>query len=319
MILPPNLHGLLHEQQGLLTREQLYEHGISRGQLRWALGRSWRLVHSGVVATTTGRLDPRQQLTAAQLFAGPDAQFASTTAARYYGLTSVPDDGVRRLLVPFGRESREAPGISVRRTRRPDPHPRHRGPLTYCSPPRAIVDTARSVRGDDVTAIVIEGIQRRLVTLEQLSEEVEAGAVQGSAAVRRAVLAAAGGAWSLAETDFLDLLSTSRVLPSVMANPELFTVDGERLPSPDAFVDAVALALQIYSRRHHLFETDWEHTLQTDTALGAAGVPVMAFSPRTVRTEPARVLASVERAYLNLAVRGTRPGVVARPRTLLFG
>jgi hypothetical protein len=239
---------------------------------------------------------------------------ASSTAARYFGLASVPDDGVARFLVPWRFDSRDRPGVSVRRTRRPEARPWHRGPLTFTSPARAVVDAARSLRGDAVRQVVFEGVQRRIVTLAQLVAEVEAGATRGSAAVRAAVHEVAGGAWSLPESDLADLLATSRVLPEPLLNPELTHADGTALPSPDAFFDDVALALQVHSRRHHLFEEDWESTLHSDTALGAAGVPTMAFSPHTLRTEATRVLRSVELAYDRLQQRGQRPDVRANRR-----
>ncbi|WP_328295585.1 hypothetical protein OG218_23275 [Kineococcus sp. NBC_00420] len=311
--IPDSLRPVLHEQHGLLTRRQLYDAGVSTHQIRWALGREWRLVHGSVVATTTGRLDPAQRLVAAQLFAGPGAQIGSTTAARYFGLTSVPEDGVRRLFVPWGAKSRERPGVSVRRTRRPDPHEWSRGPLAFTSPPRTVVDAARQLRGDAVRAVVFEAVQRRFVTVDHLASEVEAGAVRGSAAVRAAVQEVSGGAWSIPESELADLLASSSVLPTVLLNPVLTTVTGETLPSPDGFVDEVGLALQVHSRSHHFAEEDWEWTLRSDTALGTAGVPVMAFSPRTLRSDGRRVLRAVERAYLALR-RATRPAVVARPR-----
>lgn len=186
--------------------------------------------------------------------------------------------------------------------------------MTLTSPARAIVDAARSLRGDVVRELVFEGIQRRIVTLPQIVSEVEAGAIQGSAAVRAAVREVAGGAWSLAESEFADLLTRSRVLPEPLLNPVLALPDGSVLPSPDAFFDDVGLALQVHSRRHHLFEDDWERTLRSDTALGAAGVPLMAFSPHTIRSESTQVLRSVERAYDALRRRGGRPDVVARRR-----
>jgi hypothetical protein len=304
LTLPDTVRHAAHDQQGLVTRQQLYDAGVTSGQIRWAVQRDWRLVHRNVFSLTTGRLDPAQQLLAAQLFAGPDAHLASLSAARWFGLTSAPDDGVRRFLVPWRCDARNAPGVAVRRTRRMETRPWFRGALTLTSPARAVVDAARLLRGDDVRALVFEAVQRRIVRLEQLVEEVEAGAIRGSAGVRAAVDEVAGGAWSLPESELADLFATSRVLPAPLVNPVLTAPDGSALPSPDALFVRAVLAVQVHSRKHHLFEDDWERTLRADTALGEAGIPVLAFSPHTIRTEGRRVLRSVERAYL------AREGVV---------
>ncbi|NIZ92672.1 hypothetical protein [Kineococcus rubinsiae] len=309
--LPDSLRVVLQQQDGLVTTAQVLGAGVPRGQLRWALERRWQLVHRGVVVTTTGALTPHQRLVAAQLFAGEGAYLAATTAARWHGVESAGRDTVVRMTAAPGRESKASPGVLVRRTHRPDARPWRRGPLLISSPARAVADAARLLRGDAVRAVVVEALQRRLVTTAQLVSEVELGPRRGSASVRAAVLTASGGAWSLPEVALLDLLRGSRSLPGVRANPLLLDASGDRLPRPDAWIDDVALAVQVHSRRHHCAEDDWRATLRTDTALGAAGVAVLAFTPREIATEPARVLASVESAHRNLAARGGRPAVVA--------
>ena len=117
--LPPATLTLLADQHGLLSTEQARQGGLTRAEVRWALQRRGRLVHPGVLATTTGRLSEHQRLVAAQLFAGPDAVLAASTAARGHGLDPADAPGRVRLLVPTRHASRAAPGVEVRRTRRP--------------------------------------------------------------------------------------------------------------------------------------------------------------------------------------------------------
>ena len=74
---PAALDHALDEQRGLLTRAQALAAGVTRSQLRWALGRGSRFVLPGVIATFTGDVDPGQRLIAGQLWAGPRAQLAS--------------------------------------------------------------------------------------------------------------------------------------------------------------------------------------------------------------------------------------------------
>jgi hypothetical protein len=146
---------------------------------------------------------------------------------------------------------------------------------------------------------------------EALRHELEAGARRGSARVRRAVQEAEAGSWSVAETDLLHLVARSRVLPAIWPNPRLAAADGTRLPTPDGWIDQVAMAIQVHSRRWHQRAEDWEATVMTDGIFAEYGV-VVAVTPRALRTDPDAVLVRLERAYL-AAVRRPRPGVTAWP------
>lgn len=315
MKLPHDLQPVADVQLGLVTRTQLYRSGVTRDALRWSLGRTARLALPGVVALFTGQLSPAQRLVAAALLAGPDGQIASLTAARWHGVVDVPDDGVVRLLVPWSHAARRVGFVAIRRTRRPDSHPWHRGPLTICCPARSLVDAAREMRiSRDVDATIISAIQRRRVRLDDVAHEVEAGAVRGSAAVRRALALARTGAWSVPEVDLLTVLSTSRVLPRAWPNPELRAPDGSPLPTPDAYFDDVALAIQVHSRTYHQRDKDWQATVEGDTALGEVGVHVIGVVPESLDERPAAFLQSVERTYLALLRAGRRPDVTITPR-----
>ena len=137
--------------------------------------------------------------------------------------------------------------------------------------------------------LVIAAVQRRHVTTDQLLAEVEAGAIRGSAVVRRAVHDAGSGAWSLPEADVLAACTRSRVLPRIWPNPELVAPDGTRLPSPDGWIDEVGLAIQVHSREYHLRDADWEGTVQADTLLGSHGIALAGGHARVVRQGPAGV------------------------------
>jgi hypothetical protein len=71
MRLPDELVRVADEQLGLLSRRQLLAAGVTRGELRWAIGRTARIVLPGVLALFTGPVSPRQRLFAAALCAGP--------------------------------------------------------------------------------------------------------------------------------------------------------------------------------------------------------------------------------------------------------
>lgn len=312
-----DLTKLLGRQNGVATLSQLREAGVSQDALRWRLGRSWLLVLPRVVATTRGPLTRHQYLLAALLYAGPDAALSSSSAAAWYGVTAAASDRRVCVEVPATRAPRSCSYVLVRRTRHPDPAAsQHRG-LTLVNPGRAVAAAARDA--PDLTScrvLVIEAIQRGIVTVGQVRHEVELGDRRGTRSARRALDDAEAGAWSLPESDLLALLGTSRHLPPAWANPLLTAPDGRRLPHPDCWLDDVGLAVQIHSRRHHAGELDWEQTVMADGVYAEYGIPVVGVTPRSIATDPAGVLRRVEAAYRS-AVGRPRPDVVAVPQDLL--
>jgi hypothetical protein len=307
---------LLERQFGLATRAQLRAAGMTPAHLRRCLNAGWQVVLPGVVAAFTGRLDPRQRLTAAMLFSGPGAMITSSTAARWRGAENAHEDGRVHLCVPAHRSVSVPAQLVIRRTTRPDADAWRRGPLTIASPGRSFGDAARDATGvRAASAVVIEAVQRRLVTLDALRNELEDGPRCGSAQLRAAIDAAATGAWSMPEHEVLHLLRQSGLFPVVWGNPILTAADGTTLPPPDAWLDDIALAIQIHSRRYHFAEEDWEGTILRDGVFTEYGVPVVAFTPRRIRDDPRGVLDRVRRihtARLDLP----RPDIFARPREI---
>jgi hypothetical protein len=309
---PADLQQLIHLQEGLARRQQLLDGGISPAALRWQLGRRWRLVLPGVVATFTGDLSPRRRLIAAQLLAGPEAVLHGPTAAAWHGVLAVGVESTVHLHVPRHCTARRQGFVVVHRTARPDPAPWLRGPLRWASPARAVVDAARQARTpDQCRAIMLESVQRGVVRLTDLRHELESGPVRGSARARLALAEAESGAWSIPEADLLRVLAGSPVLPEVVANPGLVSASGERLPTPDAWIDEVALAIQVHSRRYHAGPQEWDATVMADGRLAEHGIVVLAVTPARLAADPLAVLTRVENAYR--ALRGRpRPAVYVR-------
>jgi hypothetical protein len=311
------LSSLTERQQGLVSRAQLLRCGVTRDELRWRLGRAWQAVHPGVVATFTGFLSPHQQLIAAQLYAGPQAYLSSCTAAFWYGVEAAREPSILRLTVPAHLAARRSGRVRVSRSTRVDQHIQERGALRIGSRARAVVDAARETKGERrAQAIVIEAVQRRIVPVEDIRHELEAGPRRGSGQVRRAVWAAEAGAWSVPEADLLDLLAESEILPPAWGNPALTSESGERLPTPDAWLDDVGLAIQVHSRAFHARDADWEATVSGDSLLSEYGIAVIGVTPKSLVTDRVSVRSRIERAYLAVQVR-PRPRVYAVPLTEL--
>jgi hypothetical protein len=73
-------------QDGLVTRRQALECGVSIDALRRAVRKGWQRVVTGVYATFTGPLQERHLVRAALLYAGPEAMVSGAVACRAYGL-----------------------------------------------------------------------------------------------------------------------------------------------------------------------------------------------------------------------------------------
>lgn len=310
---------LLAAQQGMLTRRQLLDAGVTKAEMRSRLSTRWRVVLPGVVLLDRDLPNEEQRLQAALLFGGPESWLAGPTAAALHGLRSCRVANPIYVRVPVPRRSRTSGWVIVKNTTLVDERLIERGPLRLSCVARAVVDAAAvAPTEDDARSIMIEATQRRIARVEDLKHWVHIRGTQNGARLRRALAEAASGVWSLPEADLLRLLSSSKVLPPMMANPELKDAAGIRLTTPDAWIDDVAMAVMVHSRRFHGGELDWENTVEADSDLSTSRVVVLGVTPRSILREPARVLARVERAYLAARTSGFRANVTATPQRGLW-
>ncbi|WP_088318911.1 hypothetical protein [Kineosporia sp. R_H_3] len=320
MQLPDSLAPQLKAQLGLVRRDELLAHGVSRDAIRWALSRTWRLVLPGVVATFTGALSPRQELIAAALWAGEDAVLTGICAARWHQVGPLNRWRPYWFLTDVQHAARSSRGVRVTRTRRPDVRPWQRPPLLVAHPARALADAARELRytaGAD--ALVIEAVQRGIVSADDLRHEAEAGPRRWSAGLRRALDAVDRHAWSFPEAALLDICDRSRTLPRLWANPLLQAADGTALPTPDGWLDDVGLAIQVHSVMYHALSDEWDGTLVNDGVYAEYGICMIPFTPARLRDDPVWALERIERAHATLLGR-PRPSVRATERSgLLIG
>ena len=311
-----DLDALLGSQRGLASTAQLRAVGLTGEALRWRLDRGWRRVLPRVVYSRPGDLDAGQRLTAAALYGGTEAVVSSLAAARWHGVTAATGERRIQLEVPARRNLRGAGFVVVRRTVRPDAHAWPRGTVRIASPARAVMSAAADARNpDQCRAMIIEAVQRGICSLAALRHELEDGPRSGSAAPRRALQEAEAGAWSVPEADLLEVLVRSRAFLDVWANPDLWAADGTRLPRPDCWLDDVALAVQVHSRRYHAAPDDWDRTVMSDGIYAEHGVAVLRVTPTAVAREPQDVLQRIVRAH-RAAARRPRPDVLARRRSV---
>ena len=314
MDISDDLSVAIRRQWGLVTRAQARSAGVSDAAVRWALGRDWEIVLPGVLHVDRSPLRESQRMLAALLYAGPQAAIAGHGAAWWYGLSHAPPPRLIQVDVPAPARTRTVRWLQVRRTRVPDRRIRERGHLRFVSPDRAVVEAARESGKPAATALVIEAVQRRLVTLDRVAHVNDTLGRRNSAVVSHAIRAAASGAWSIPELGLARLVEASPNLPVMWSNPELETVAGEPLISPDGWFDDVGLAVMVHSQQFH-DGPGFDATVERDGELASYDVPVVGLTPRAIERFPEQVLRRVERAYLNAQARATRPAVRVRPRS----
>lgn len=269
-----------------------------------------------VYLTNTTQPSPRQRAIAALLYAGPGAALTGVSGLGGYGLRYLPVDSYVRVVVPADRQVRSRDFVKVHRTTRCDPQPRRSGPLVACRPARAIADAAtwcaelRAVR-----AMVAEAVQCGLVTIDELAAEVRERARAGSGLLRGVIAEVDAGARSAPEAELHALLARSPILPPLSLNPELVAPDGCRLPTPDAWLAEVGIAIEVDSRDYHLSPADWERTMRRRNVFAEYGALVLHFPPTQIRRDPAGVLRTVERAYLARLRAGVTTVITVRRAT----
>jgi hypothetical protein len=288
---------LLVAQDGLLTRRQALDAGLTDGALRHALRPDgpWRRLAPGVYVTVTGELTARQRVRAALLHAGPEGVLSGVYACRAHGLRYVPDLEPPLVLLPPTARVGSTDLVRVRRLTSPPPSRCIEG-LPVAPVERAVLDCALAMHSlQDVRALVCESVQRRRTTALRLADALRSARRNGSALARIAVLDVLAGCHSAPECELRDLVRSSRVLPEPHWNTPLPGVPGV---VPDGWWKEARLVVEVDSTEHHAFGTAPERTQRRTSKAVAAGWRVMPISPRRIRTDPASLLREIETAYL---------------------
>lgn len=313
--LPQQILDLLTTQDGVVTRRQLVSAEVSKAAIRWNAGRNWTVLLPRTYLLSRDQPTEHQRLVAAQLWAGRRSYLAGATAAALHGIKAADDAGeLVHLLTPAPGATRRHGWAVVRRTVIADHHMVTDKGLRLSSPARAAVDAAfaaRSARSRE--AILIEAVQRRLATVEELHEWICRLRERDAHRLLSALEAAGSGAWSVPEHELLTLIAESDVLPEPWANPTLHGPDGAQLLSPDVWFDEVGLAVMVHSHQYHSQGEQWTTTVERDGDLTRVGVVVVGVTPHGLRSDRAGTLRRLEDTY-RTAERRPRPDVNAGRR-----
>jgi very-short-patch-repair endonuclease len=290
------LTALLIRQYQVVSRSQVTALGMTASALRQRLrtGGPWQRLLPGVFLAVTGTPTSDQRNVAALLYGGAGSLVTGPAALRLWGVQA-PHASVIDVLIPAARRRGSTGFVRIHPTARLPEEVFTVGPVKLVPLARAVADTARGLtRLSDVRALVAAVVQQGKCRPGLLAAELEAGPVQGSALFRAAVTDVRDGTRSSPEADLKQLVRQAK-LPEPVFNPELYAGD-EFIARPDAWWPDAGVAAEVDSREYHLSPHDHERTLERDARMAAHGITVLHFTPRQLRTQPARVIATIRAA-----------------------
>jgi hypothetical protein len=212
------------------------------------------------------------------------------------------------MLVPEEKQPNSYEYALIERTIR-RPNVVNRQGFSVADVTRAVTDaTRRMTNRSAIEALLSEAVQRGYTTPKKLIEELNEGSTRGTARPRAALVGISQGTRSAAEADGRRLILRAG-LPLPLWNASLYLATGERLPTPDAWFDKVALAWEIDSLEFHLSPVDYERTLRRHAAMTSAGIFVVHTLPSRLKKEPEAVISELRKAYAQ-AARRPRPAIV---------
>jgi hypothetical protein len=200
------------------------------------------------------------------------------------------------VLIPWRRKRQSTGFVRVHRTTRMPERLYVTGKIRFAKVPRAVADAARSLtRFDDVRRVVCEAVQRRACTVAELTKELEAGPMPGSALFREALAEVGDGVRSVAEADFRQLVLRSG-LPEPVFNAQLFDADGIFIATVDAWWQRAGVAAEVDSRAYHLAAEDQDRTTERHDRLAAHGILPLHFPPRRIKTDAPGIISELQSA-----------------------
>jgi very-short-patch-repair endonuclease len=280
-IVPPEL------TRGPFTLREAQQAGLSRTQLQ---GASWRRVGRGLYAWSGLADDPALALAAVRRRL-PFAVFSGRTAAWLHGLDLPPCDPVEAT-VPSRCGVSARVGLSVRRAALQDCEVVVRREMPATSTVRTVIDLgSRSPLVEAVVAVDM-ALHRRLVSLAELRDYIEAHARRsGIAQARRAIELAEPATESAMETR-LRLLLVLAGLPRPEAQVRLHDERGHFLGRTDLYYQGQRLCLEYDEATHRdsLVEDN-----RRQNRLQDAGFRLLRFTAVDIHRRPDAVVALVAR------------------------
>lgn len=289
------LREFLQCARGIVRTAELQAIGLKNGQIAYLTrtGGGWTRVYPGVYATFTGELTRTQKIRAAMAYAGRGAVLTGYWALDRRGIKALPSDQPIHLLIPHDASRQSQQGLRIERTTRM-PEPDLIDGIRVASTARAAIDAARHCTDTDAVRHLIGVVIRlRRATVQDLTDELVAGPVRGSAKAREALGGAARGVRG-AEEARLRARMLAVGLPEPQWNVHLYDREGNWVAYVDGFLEGVAFEMQ--TRAFHLYVDRWEPDIARLSRLNSFGVMVQLATPRFLRNSWDEFEADVRRA-----------------------
>jgi very-short-patch-repair endonuclease len=259
----------------------------------------WQEPAPGVVCRTTGTLTPRQRRLAALLYVGPGAAVSHASAVALWHRTPEPERTI--VTAAPGRHPVSTPLVWVRQSARPFRALGIAG-VRVTPPARSVLDAALDLRQlADVDALFGRSVQRRLVSVDELAEELLAAPSAGSRLPRHAMSALTAGSHAASEAQLCRLLRRAGV-PAPELNAAVETSLGTRYV--DALWRVLRRGVEIDGQAFHLDAAAWQADLRRQNVIQSAGVVLLRIAARRLWTEPDAVVTEI-RAFLAAGSRQT--------------
>ena len=292
------VHDAASSQGGTISHAQLIGLGVSKATISsWTrTGGRWQRVLPGTYLLHRGTPTLDERLSAGLLYAGPEAVLTGGLATHLRGLRNLPmteDELPVHLLVPPGRHVKSAGFVVVERTQRlPEPTTIRGYPVAPL--PRAVFDVGRRhTSRSAIRAITLEAVQRRMLDIDDLADEIRDGQRQWTAVMRDVLGDAASGVRSVPEAALRDIVVASN-LPEPVWNCRLETLDGEFIAEPDGYYEDIGLALEVDSREHHYKKVDnFAATWSRHGVYNRHRIVAERILPETIRDDPGSVIAAI--------------------------
>lgn len=307
------VHWAANDQDGLISAAQLDEIGIPRSTLsrRIRTGGSWRRLLPGTYLVVDGPVTVAHRERAALLFAGRDAVFTGATGLRRWGLENLPvapDLASVHTVIPAFRHRKSAGFAIVERTQRmPDAQSIQGTPTASVA--RCLVDAARRITDRRSTrAMILEAVQREMVTVDAVDRELRFAQRRGTALIRETLGEARASVRSAPEAELRHYAMLSG-LPLIWWNPTLWTPEGEFVAMPDGVVVESLAVIEVQSRKYHDGDDTFGATLGRAARLGQQGLLVTHVVPGIMRRNPGDTVRAITETHRE-ALRRPRPNLV---------